>query len=66
MIVCSDDIRHLTDEGLAPFTRIEEDCLREGVGTHFPVKPTDKRYRPSSSSAASPTFAPNGNKSKKK
>ncbi|VEL22051.1 unnamed protein product [Protopolystoma xenopodis] len=39
MIPCSDDVRQMTDESLAPFTGIEGDCFGNSASMNLPVKP---------------------------
>ncbi|VEL18258.1 unnamed protein product [Protopolystoma xenopodis] len=45
MLPSSDDVRHMTDEGLAPFPGIEGDCLGNSVSMNLPVKPFDSWSR---------------------
>ncbi|VEL32724.1 unnamed protein product [Protopolystoma xenopodis] len=41
MTARSDDVRHIMDDSLAPFTEIEENCLGNSVNMNLPVKPND-------------------------
>ncbi|VEL41270.1 unnamed protein product [Protopolystoma xenopodis] len=45
MIPCSDDVRHITDESLAPFRGIEADYLGNSVSMILPVKPINSWFR---------------------